>query len=49
MLEFIGYSAGAALTQIDASHWEIVTPGKAAEVFTLAANLSPAAGDVVFR
>jgi autotransporter passenger strand-loop-strand repeat protein len=48
VLEFVGYGAGAALTQIDASHWRITAPGQATEVFTLAAALNPAAGDVVF-
>jgi hypothetical protein len=49
VLEFVGYGAGAALTQIDSSHWQISAPGHASEVFTLAASLNPAAGDVIFR
>jgi hypothetical protein len=39
----------SSLTQIDASHWAVTAPGHAAEVFTLAATLNPAAGDVVFK
>jgi autotransporter passenger strand-loop-strand repeat protein len=49
VLEFVGYGPTATLTQIDASHWQITAQGHATEVFTLAANLNPAAGDVVFR
>jgi hypothetical protein len=47
VLDFIGYGAGAALTQIDSSHWQISAPGLATEVFTLSANLNLAT-DVKF-
>jgi hypothetical protein len=49
VLAFEGYGPSAALTQIDSSHWKITAPGLPSEVFTLAAALDPAAGDVVFR
>ncbi len=49
VLKFIGYGPGAALSQIDASHWQITAPGMATEVFTLAAELNPAAGDAFFQ
>jgi autotransporter passenger strand-loop-strand repeat protein len=48
VLAFEGYGPGAALTRIDSSHWQISASGKASEVFTLAASLNPAAGDVTF-
>jgi autotransporter passenger strand-loop-strand repeat protein len=48
VLEFEGYGPGAALTEIDPGHWQISAPGHAAEVFTLAGTLNPAAGDVIF-
>ncbi len=48
MLQFEGYGPGAALTQIDASHWRITAPGLPSEVFTLAGAVNPAAGDVRF-
>ncbi len=49
VLAFEGYGPTAALSQIDASHWQITAQGHATEVFTLAASLNPAAGDVVFK
>jgi hypothetical protein len=49
VLELSGFGAGAALTRIDSSHWQVTAPGLASEVFSLAGALSPAAGDVVFR
>jgi autotransporter passenger strand-loop-strand repeat protein len=49
VLEFVGYGAGAQLTQIDASHWQITAPGLPTEVFTLSGGLSLAGGDVVFK
>jgi hypothetical protein len=48
VLEFVGYGAGAAISQVDASHWEVTAPGLATEVFTLSGALSVAAGDVKF-
>ncbi len=49
VLEFIGYGPGAHLTQIDSTHWEVVSQFDPPEVFILAGALNPAAGDVVFR
>jgi hypothetical protein len=49
VIAFDGYGPTASLTQIDASHWQISAQGHATEVFTLAASLNPAAGDVVFH
>jgi hypothetical protein len=49
VLAFEGYGPTATLTQIDASHWQISAQGLPTEVFTLAAALNPASGDVVFR
>ncbi len=48
VLEFVGYGAGAAVSQVDASHWDVTAPGLATEVFTLSGALSVTGGDVKF-
>jgi hypothetical protein len=47
VLEFVGYGAGAHLTQLDATHWQVGAIGRASEIFTIA-GLSPASGDATF-
>jgi hypothetical protein len=47
-LEFDGYGPGAALTEIDATHWRLTALGHASEVFTVTGSFNPAT-DAVFK
>jgi autotransporter passenger strand-loop-strand repeat protein len=49
VLDFEGFGAGAAMTQLDATHWQITAPGHAAETFTLGGGAVLAAGDFILR
>lgn len=48
VIDFVGYGAGAALTQVDATHWQVTAAGDAAETFTVTDGASLAAGDYAF-
>jgi hypothetical protein len=49
VIDFEGYGAGAHLTQIDATHWQIVSTGHASETFTLTGGATLGTGDYFFH
>ena len=47
-IDFVGYGAGATLTQVDATHWQVSATGDATETFTVTDGADLADGDYAF-
>jgi hypothetical protein len=48
VIDFQGYGPGAALAQVDPTHWRITSTNNPAETFAVSAGTTLAAGDYVF-